>query len=82
MSNYLKRGNLGQQQHLRAFASAFGHQRPLLDPRGCPISTLPSADWRLAAKAQAEQWAFHAAAVAAADLPRRLSVGPTPAGTG
>lgn len=65
-------GFSGQQQQLRAFASAFGHQRPpFLDPRGCSISPLPNAEWRLAAKSQAEQWALQAA-VAVADLPRRL----------
>ena len=62
----------GQQQQLRAFASAFGHQRPpFLDPRACSMSPLSSAEWRLAAKSQAEQWALQAA-VAVADLPRRL----------
>ncbi|RWS14965.1 runt-like protein [Dinothrombium tinctorium] len=63
----------GQQQQFRAFASAFGHHQkpPFLDARGCPIPPLPTADWRLAAKTQAEQWALHAAA-AVADLPRRL----------
>jgi len=63
----------GPQQQLRAFASAFGpHPRPYLDARGCPLPPLPcAAEWRLAAKSQAEQWALHAAAVA--DLPRRFS---------
>jgi hypothetical protein len=68
----------GPQQQLRAFASAFGHQQlhqrpPFLDPRGCPLPPLPcAAEWRLAAKSQAEQWALHAAAAVAAELPRRF----------
>ena len=65
----------GPQQQLRAFASAFGHhnQRPFVDARGCPLPPLPcAAEWRLAAKSQAEQWALHAAAAVAAELPRRF----------
>lgn len=74
----------GPQQQLRAFASAFGHHHqripgPYLDARGCPLPPLPcAAEWRLAAaanlnaKSQAEQWALHAAAAVAAELPRRF----------
>jgi hypothetical protein len=63
----------GHQQHLRAFASAFGHQRqPYLDARACSLPSLSSTEWRLAAKTQAEQWAIHAAAAVAAELPRRM----------
>ena len=72
----------GPQQQLRAFASAFGHHNqrmPFMDPRGCPLPPLPcAAEWRLAAKSQAEQWALHAAAAVAAELPRRFPGHPSP----
>ena len=63
---------------MRAFASAFGHQRTYLDLRSCPsIPSLSSTEWRLAAqlqhKTQAEQWALQAAV--AAELPKRLPQG-------
>lgn len=59
----------GQHQQFRAFANL--HQRPsFLDPRHCGPTSLPTADWRLAARTQTE-WALQAAAVVA-DLPRRL----------
>jgi len=59
----------GQQQQLRAFASAFGHpDGRFLDPRTCPpLPGLPSADWRFMAGA------FHSA-VAAVDFSRRFPV--------
>ncbi|RWS30039.1 runt-related transcription factor 1-like protein, partial [Leptotrombidium deliense] len=63
-----------RQQNLRTFATAFGSQRsPFYDSRKCALTGL-TAEWRLAAKTQAEQWALHAAAVAV-DFPRRLQVG-------
>ncbi|XP_074603000.1 uncharacterized protein LOC141856556 isoform X2 [Brevipalpus obovatus] len=62
-------GFSGQHAQLRALANL--HQRPsFLDPRNCSATSLPTADWRLAARTQAE-WALQAAAVVA-DLPRRL----------
>ncbi|KAI1294851.1 Runt-related transcription factor 2 [Halotydeus destructor] len=71
------RSKTRQQQHLRAFASAFGPQRSFLDAR-LPLAA--GGDWRtLAGKSQAETWAFHAAAAVAVDLPRRLpGAGPSP----
>ncbi|UXI22218.1 Protein FAM116B [Sarcoptes scabiei] len=62
-----------QSNHFRAFANSFvGHHRNPIDPHLCPIPPLPcSSEWRLAARAQAEQWVLQAAA-AVADLPRRL----------
>ncbi len=69
----------GQQQQLRAFASAFGHQRTYLDLRSCAHPSFPSlssSEWRLAAqlqhKTQAEQWTIQAAAVVSESLPKRL----------
>ena len=76
-----------QNSQFRAFANSFplhpGVRHPLVDGRnGLPLSSLPcSSEWRLAAKAHAEQWALQAAAaVAAAEgLPRRFPV-PVPPG--
>lgn len=69
-----------QNPHFRAFANSFqlhpgAIRHPLVDSRNCPINPLPCpSEWRLAAKAQVDQWALQAAAaVAAAEgLPRRF----------
>ncbi|RWS16186.1 runt-related transcription factor 1-like protein [Dinothrombium tinctorium] len=67
------RSKTRQQQNLRSFSTSFGPQSSsFLDPRKCTLTGL-TAEWRLAAKTQAEQWALHAAV--AVDFPRRLQAG-------
>ncbi|XP_054163724.1 protein lozenge-like [Oppia nitens] len=48
------RSKLRHQQHLRAFATAFGHPRqPYFDSRSCGIPSISTNEWRLAAQAAA-----------------------------
>ncbi|CAG2173770.1 unnamed protein product [Oppiella nova] len=48
------RSKIRHQQHLRAFATAFGHQRqPFLESRGCSLPSISTNEWRLAAHAAA-----------------------------
>ena len=80
----------GQQQHLRAFASAFGPDtRPFLDHRNYTALTGLTgppghSDFaRLIGKSPAEAWALHAASAAALmsnDFPRRFHHPSTPTG--